>query len=116
MWLPDSLPATMPPVWKQRLRSPGVAGVAATVKYVIVSGREANNTLDGFRCFSAADGAEVWKLSYEAQGDLDYGNSPRATPQIDKERVFLLGAFGHLHCVDLAKGNVVWKKDLRREF
>lgn len=30
--------------------------------------------------------------------------------------VYLLGAFGQLHCVELATGNVVWKKDLRREF
>jgi outer membrane protein assembly factor BamB len=106
----------MPPVWKKRLRSPGVGGVAATAKYVIVSAREASNTLDGFRCFNSIDGGEVWKLTYEARGDLDYGNSPRATPQIDHEFVFLLGAFGHLHCVNLNNGNVVWKKDLRNEF
>lgn len=106
----------MPPVWKKRLRSPGMGGIAATGKYVIVSGREASNTLDGFRCLNAADGGEVWKLTYEAEGDLDYGNSPRATPQIDKDFVFLLGAFGHLNCVRLDTGNVVWKKDLRHEF
>lgn len=30
--------------------------------------------------------------------------------------MFLQGAFGNLHCVELATGKVVWKKDLRREF
>ena len=69
----------MAPLWKKRLRSAGVGGVAATAKFVVVSGRELNDSADGFRCFAAEDGAEVWKLSYPAKGDLDYGNSPRAT-------------------------------------
>jgi outer membrane protein assembly factor BamB len=98
------------------LRSTGVGGVAATSKLIVVSAREANNSADGFRCFDADDGTEVWKVVYPAQGDLDYGNSPRATPQIHDDVVYLLGAFGHLHCVKLTTGDVVWKKDLRKEF
>lgn len=88
----------------------------ATSKVVVVSARETNNTADGFRCFDAADGTELWKLVYPAPGDLDYGNSPRATPQIHGDYVYLLGAFGHLHCLKLKTGDVVWKKDLRQEF
>jgi len=49
-------------------------------------------------------------------GKLDYGNSPRATPLIDKGKVYLLGAFGDLHCVNLADGSVVWKKNIVREY
>ena len=49
-------------------------------------------------------------------GQLDYGNSPRATPLIHEDLVFLQGAFGQLHCVRLATGVIVWKKDLRQEF
>ena len=106
----------MPPIWKKRLRSSSVGGVAATSKFVVVSGREANDSADGFRCFAASDGTEAWKLTYLAQGDLDYGNSPRATPQIHGHLAYLLGAFGHLHCVKLETGEIVWKKDLRQEF
>ena len=106
----------MAPLWKKRLRSAGVGGVAATAKFVVVSGRELNDSADGFRCFAAEDGAEVWKLSYPAKGDLDYGNSPRATPQIDGDRVYLMGAFGHLHCLKLATGEILWKRDLRQDF
>jgi outer membrane protein assembly factor BamB len=47
---------------------------------------------------------------------LDYGNSPRATPLIEGERVFLLGAFGHLHCLDLATGKLLWTSQLAEEF
>lgn len=115
-WLPDQLPSKLDPIWKKRFRSTGIGGVAATKTCVIASGRESSDSADGFRCFSAADGTEIWKLIYPAKGDLDYGNSPRATPQIHGDFVYLLGAFGHLHCLKLATGEVVWKKDLRQEF
>lgn len=110
------MPSKLEPIWKKRFRSTGVGGVAATKSYVIASGRESSDSADGFRCFNATDGAELWKLNYPAKGDLDYGNSPRATPQIHGDLVYLLGAFGHLHCVKLTTGDVVWKKDLRQEF
>jgi len=114
--LPEKLPTELTPLWKKRLRSTGVGGIAATTKYVIVSGRELNDSADGFRCFSVDDGTEVWKLSYPIKGDLDYGNSPRATPQIYGDFVYLMGAFGHLHCLKLATGDLVWKRDLRQDF
>ncbi|MBS0203369.1 MAG: PQQ-like beta-propeller repeat protein [Planctomycetes bacterium] len=115
-WLPASFPAEWTPIWTKRLRSPGVGGVAATSKLVLVSSRESNDSADGFRCLDAVDGTEIWKVTYSATGDLDYGNSPRATPQIHHDLVYLLGAFGQLHCVKLKTGEVVWKKDLRQEF
>jgi outer membrane protein assembly factor BamB len=115
-WLPDSLPSNPRPIWKKRLRSPGVGGLAATDKYVIVSDREARDTADAFRCLDAKSGDELWKISYPAKGDLDYGSSPRATPLIHGDHVYLLGAFGHLHCVNLSTGEIVWKKDIRKEF
>jgi outer membrane protein assembly factor BamB len=43
-------------------------------------------------------------------------NSPRATPLIHDGKVYLLGAFGDLHCVKLADGEVLWKKNIVREF
>jgi outer membrane protein assembly factor BamB len=47
---------------------------------------------------------------------MDYGNAPRATPLVAGNRVFLLGAFGHLHCVNLESGTVLWKRQLAEEF
>lgn len=47
-WLPDQLPNEVNWVWKKRLRSPGLGGIAATQDYLIVSGREAADTTDFF--------------------------------------------------------------------
>jgi outer membrane protein assembly factor BamB len=64
----------------------------------------------------ANTGKELWSHTYPAPGNLDYGNSPRTTPLIDGERVFLTSAFGHLFCIELKTGKVLWEKDLNDEF
>jgi outer membrane protein assembly factor BamB len=98
------------------LSAPGVGGLAATEAHVIVSDRNRDDDVDIWRCLDATTGRELWALSYPAPGQLDYGNSPRATPLIEDGRAFLLGAMGRLHCVDLATGNVIWKLEISQSF
>jgi hypothetical protein len=69
-----------------------------------------------FRCFDANTGQEVWTLVYAAPGKLEYTNAPRATPVIHQGQVYLLGALGHLHCLDLATGRVIWQKHFAADF
>jgi hypothetical protein len=64
----------------------------------------------------AETGREKWTVRYLARSQFDYGNSPRATPLIDGDRVFLFGASGHLTCADLQSGQVVWRLNLVDEF
>ncbi|AMV30208.1 outer membrane biogenesis protein BamB [Gemmata sp. SH-PL17] len=93
-----------------------MGGVAATSEYVLVSDRELNDTVDVFRCLKAADGKEAWAHRTPAIGNLDYGNSPRATPLISNDRAYLLGAFGDLACVEMGSGKSVWALNVRDEF
>ncbi len=93
-----------------------MGGVAATSEYVLVSDRELNDTVDVFRCLKAADGKEAWAHRTPAIGNLDYGNSPRATPLIFNDRAYLLGAFGDLACVEMGSGKSVWALNVRDEF
>jgi len=92
------------------------AGVAATSQYVVVGDRGIDDSTDLFRCFDTASGAPLWMVEYPATGDLDYGNSPRATPLIWGKTVYLFGAFGDLRAVDLATGLVLWLTNLRHDF
>jgi outer membrane protein assembly factor BamB len=55
-------------------------------------------------------------VAFPARGQLDYGQSPRATPVIHEGRVYLLGAFGDLRCVDVTDGKLIWERQLPREF
>jgi len=114
--LPERLPDRLPVLWQKPTTGAGLSGVAATERYVIFSDRDSLDRYDIFRCLRVEDGREVWKLEYPAAGRLDYGNSPRATPLVADGRVYLLGAFGHLHCVRLSDGHVVWKKHLAADY
>ena len=41
---------------------------------------------------------------------------PRATPTVCGDRVYTLGAMGDLLCLDAATGQVVWQKNLVRDY
>ena len=114
--LPEKLPAKPASLWVAPLTGSALAGIAATREHVVVADRSAADDEDVFHCFEAGIGKELWALRYPARGNLDYGNSPRATPLIRGGEVYLLGAFGDLHCVDLATGAVRWKKQVIEEF
>ena len=83
---------------------------------MIIPDKSRGGTHDLSRCLDATDGSEVWRLEYEADRELDYSNSPRATPVIYGELVYLHGALGDLHCVRLDTGEVVWRTNYYREY
>lgn len=93
-----------------------MAGIAATSDFVFLAGRDFEDKQDVLQCLSIEDGSEVWTIRYDAPGQLDYGNSPRATPLIHDSHVYFLGAFSDLHCVSIETGEVVWKRNLTRDF
>jgi outer membrane protein assembly factor BamB len=67
-------------------------------------------------CRDATTGTLLWGHSYNVKyGDLSYGNGPRAAPTVSGQRLYALGAVGHLHCLDAATGEPLWSKDLARE-
>ena len=71
-------------------------------------------------CWDAATGEEQWRFRYPAKYLNSYGNGPRSTPQVDGDLVYTVGGTGMLHCLKLNPaekvGEVVWRKDLLREF
>ena len=103
-------------LWRKRLQSPGLGGVAATRTAVLVSDRELGDTADGFYCLDAKTGNNRWSVVIPAAGHLDFGNSTRATPLIEGDLVYLASAFGEIQCVKLANGELVWDIDLQSEF
>src|SRR5688572_10078323 len=68
-------------------------------------------------CIDADNGREIWqreidKTIFENQG----GNGPRTTPTIVGDRVYVLGTYLKLICINSADGQVVWQHDLMKEF
>lgn len=89
----------------------------AVASGVVIAGcRNATDRLDVFVALDAETGDKRWQVTYVAEGKLDYGNSPRATPVVAGDRVYLFSAFGDLRCVDLETGERIWERRLGKDF
>ncbi|MFN0196869.1 MAG: PQQ-binding-like beta-propeller repeat protein [Planctomycetaceae bacterium] len=69
-------------------------------------------------CLHPETGEAYWQYSYpsEYQDRYGYGNGPRASPVIHGDRVLLYGAEGQLICLHLPSGQLIWKREVSREF
>jgi outer membrane protein assembly factor BamB len=68
-------------------------------------------------CLEEKTGKALWTREWEADyRGLDYNNGPRATPTVDGDRVYVLGAKGHLRCLRVTDGSEVWSVDFVRDF
>jgi outer membrane protein assembly factor BamB len=115
--LPDKLPATLTPRWRRPIGG-GYGGVAVSGGRVFVMDRQKGPPeIERILCLDAATGKQIWEHRYPVSyGKLDYGNGPRATPNVHARRVYAIGALGHLHCLDAASGRVLWSRDTVKEF
>jgi outer membrane protein assembly factor BamB len=116
-FVPKSLPKKMPVIWSTKLTGPDVAGIAATDRYVVVPDKSADLKTDIYRCLDAVTGKQLWTVTNPAYSrKMDYTSAPRATPVIHQGLVYLHGALGHLHCVELKTGKTIWSRNLVAEY
>jgi len=69
-------------------------------------------------CLHPETGSIQWQFRYATAFEDRYGynNGPRASPVIDGNRVYTMGAEGKLHCLDVRSGTIIWKRDLRADY
>jgi outer membrane protein assembly factor BamB len=68
---------------------------------------------------SLKDGSKIWERRLGKVGNPNQRPSypgSRSTPTVEGEAVYVLGSDGDLACLDAAKGEVRWKKNLREDF
>jgi outer membrane protein assembly factor BamB len=63
-------------------------------------------------CLDDDNGHVLWKVEYDCPYSISYAAGPRTTPAIDGDRVYTLGAQGHLYCIDINSGKPAWNKKL----
>jgi ABC-type phosphate/phosphonate transport system substrate-binding protein/outer membrane protein assembly factor BamB len=114
--VPAQLPSTVKILWKRGLTGAGLSGVAATAGRVIVADKSEQKDQDIWRCLDADTGQELWTIAYPTPQKMEFTNVPRATPVIHDSFVYLLGAFGDLHCVGLHGSGIAWRRDLIKDF
>jgi outer membrane protein assembly factor BamB len=68
-------------------------------------------------CLDEQSGKVLWKHEWPADyASLQYNVGPRATPTVDGDRVYVLGALGNLFCLRTGSGEVLWQKDYREDY
>jgi outer membrane protein assembly factor BamB len=70
-------------------------------------------------CLDEKTGKILWTREWDADytGLMEtYAIGPRATPTVDGERVYVVGAKGMLHCLDAKTGAVLWKTDYVKDY
>lgn len=67
-------------------------------------------------CLNEADGKILWKHEYDCPYDISYPAGPRATPLVDGDRVYTLGAEGHLFCFQRDSGRLIWSREFKKDF
>jgi outer membrane protein assembly factor BamB len=115
--LPPVDPQTgmLPRIWTAKIGA-GYAGPAVADGRVFVADRVADQNVERILAFDADTGRPIWTHQYEARYTISYPLGPRATPTVDGDRVYVLGAVGHLVCLDAASAEVIWRKHLPTDF
>ncbi len=67
-------------------------------------------------CLNESSGEIIWKHEHKVKYTISYPSGPRCTPVIENNRVYTLGAEGHLFCFNLTDGKILWEKQLREEY
>jgi len=72
---------------------------------------------EGVLCFDEKSGKKIWEFRYPCEyTGVGYPAGPRASVVINNGKAYSLGTMGNLFCFDAEKGNVIWQKDLNREY
>jgi outer membrane protein assembly factor BamB len=112
--LAKTFPAEGPKVlWTVKMGK-GYGGPAVRAGKVYVLDRP-DQQQDALRCLDLATGNELWKFAYDAPGRVDHDGS-RSTPAVTDKRVYSIGMFGDFYCLDLGTHEVVWKKNLLKDY
>jgi len=105
-WPADGLPL----LWKQ----PVGGGYAS---FVVTGGRaftiEQRRDQEVVAAYDLKTGREIWTHGWTAEfRETLGGDGPRATPTLDEDRVYALGASGELKVLEAASGEVLWERNI----
>ena len=100
-------------LWSVAL-SEGHSGPSVWSGCVYVMDYDEKREADALRCFSLADGKEIWRRWYRAPTKRNHGVS-RTVPAVTEQFIVTMGPRCHVMCVDRGTGEFRWGIDLARE-
>lgn len=109
------LPDPGPPVAWQLELGEGYAGPAVRHGRVFILDHDATAHRDQLRCFSLADGQEIWRRSYDVFIKRQHGFS-RTVPAVSDDVVVSIGPKGHVLACRPDDGEYLWSIDLVSDY
>ncbi|MFV2066364.1 MAG: PQQ-binding-like beta-propeller repeat protein [Pirellulales bacterium] len=109
-------PSDGPPlVWKRRLGT-GYATCSVSRGRLFLLDRAGETAR--LTALKSETGENLWTFRYRANYEdmLGYNNGPRCTPVVDDDRVYIFGAGGLLHCLQVVDGRLLWKVDTAKQY
>ena len=102
-------------VWRKSVGS-GWAGPAVVGNRLVLFHRMGRKEV--VSCFNTANGKVNWSKEYEAsyRGGINPDTGPRCVPVIHKGRVYVFGAAGDVHCLQLADGKKIWSRAAYQDY
>jgi outer membrane protein assembly factor BamB len=97
-------------IWRRQVGA-GWSGFAVAGGCAVT--QEQRGSMEVVACYEAGSGRPIWTHSDEARYFTTIaGEGPRATPAIDGDRVYTIGATGILNCLDLQTGKTNWSRQI----
>jgi len=97
--------------------SAGYSGPTVSDNRVYLTDRINRPATERVLCLDVQTGKSIWTYSYDCDYiGIGYPAGPRASVVIDGNRAYSLGAMGHLFCFQKETGDIVWRRDLNKEY
>lgn len=93
----------------------GHAGPAVMNGKVYLMDYDEEQKADALRCFSLADGKEIWRRWYKVHVKRNHGMA-RTVPAVTEQYVLTMGPRCHVMCVTADSGKFLWGLDLEKEY
>ena len=105
-----------PPIVWEVAKGEGYAAPAVVSGRVVLFHRVEDEEI--VECLHAETGQRFWKYAYAMSYRDRYGfdGGPRCQPVSDGECVYTFGVAGKLTCLNLTTGQMLWQRDIFREF
>jgi outer membrane protein assembly factor BamB len=103
-------------LWRQPLGTGYSGPTVAGGRVLVMDRQESPEQSESVVCFDARNGQRLWQYRYPAVYTISYKAGPRASVTIEGNRAYALGAMGHLHCLDVEDGRLLWQRDLNADY
>lgn len=103
-------------IWKATGLGSGFSSISISETQIFTTGDKDEACYA--HALNMADGKLLWSTRIGKAGAPGWGNftGPRSTPTVDSERVYVLGQYGELLCLNRANGSKIWEKHLVKDF